>query len=134
MSTQFTFQRGVMTIFAEFLNNFMKVFLNDFSIYEIKTDHIKHLKVCLQRCRECGLSLNPEKCMICVISEMSLGHVVCKERLLIDPKKISVLQNLPPPTNVKSLRAFLGSITYHRIFIWMFIQITILLYNLLKRD
>ena len=33
MSAPSTFQRGVMTIFAEFLNDFMKVFLDDFSIY-----------------------------------------------------------------------------------------------------
>src|ERR1700738_1920331 len=134
MSAPSTFQRGVMTIFAEFLNDFMKVFLDDFSIYGTKADHIKHLKLCLQRCRECGLSLNPEKCMICVTSGRLLGHVVCKEGLLIDPKKISVIQNLPPPTNVKSLRAFLGSVTYHRRFIWMFAQITRPLYALLKKD
>ena len=123
-----------MTIFAEFLNDFMKVFLDDFSIYETKTDYIKHLKFCPQRCRECGLNLNPEKCMICVISERLLGHVVCKEGLLIVPKKISVIQNLPPPTNVKSLRAFLGSVIYHRRFIWMFAQVTRYLYALLKND
>jgi hypothetical protein len=79
MSAPSTFQRGVITIFTEFLNDFMKVFLDDFSImYGKKTDHIKHLKLCLQRCRECGLSLNPEKCMICVTSGRLLGHMVCK--------------------------------------------------------
>jgi hypothetical protein len=52
MSAPSTFQRGVMTIFAEFLNDFMKEFLDDFSIYGTKADHIKHLKLCLQRCRE----------------------------------------------------------------------------------
>ena len=72
--------------------------------------------------------------MICVTSGRLLGHVVCKEGLLIDPKKISEIQNLPPPTNVKSLRAFLGSVTYHRRFIWMFAQITRPLYVLLKND
>jgi hypothetical protein len=117
MSAPSTFQRGVMTIFVEFLNDFMKLFLDNFSIYGRKADKIKYLKLCLQRCKECGLSLNPEKCMICVTSGRLLGHVVCKEGLLIDSKKISVMQNLPPPTNVKSLRPFLGSVTYHRRFI-----------------
>ena len=99
MSPPSTFQRGVMIIFAEFLNNFMKVFLDDFSIYGTKTDHIKHLKLCLQRCKEYGLSLNPEKC---ITSGRLLDHVICREGLLIDPKKISVIRNLPPPINVKS--------------------------------
>jgi hypothetical protein len=79
MSAPFTFQKAVMTISAEFLNNFMKVFLDDFKIYGTKADHIKHLKLCLQRCRECRLCLNPEKCMICVTSERLLSHVVCKK-------------------------------------------------------
>ena len=33
MSAQSTSHRGVMTIFVEFLNNFMKVFLDNFNIY-----------------------------------------------------------------------------------------------------
>jgi hypothetical protein len=48
MSAPSTFQRGVMTIFADFLNNFMKVFFDDFNIYGTKADHIKHLKLYLQ--------------------------------------------------------------------------------------
>jgi hypothetical protein len=99
-----TFQRGVLTIFAEFLNNFMKVFLDDFSIYGKNADHIKHLKLCLQRCRECGLSLNPEKYMICVTSGRLLGHVVCKEELLIDSKKISVEYTNIEYTNIQPHR------------------------------
>ena len=86
MSAPSTFQKRVMTIFIEFLNHFMKVFLDYFSIYGTKTDHIKHLKLCLQRCRECILSLNPEKCMICMTLGRLLGHLVCKEGLLLDPK------------------------------------------------
>ena len=87
MSAPSIFQRGVMTIFAEFLNDFIKIFLDDFNIYGTKADHIKHLKCCLQRCRECGLSFNPNKCMICMTWGRLLGHVVCKEKILIDSKK-----------------------------------------------
>ena len=50
-----------MEIFAEYLDKFMKVFLDDFSIYGSRDEHLQHIKLCLQKCRENGLSLNPGK-------------------------------------------------------------------------
>ena len=111
MSAPATFQRTVMEIFAEYLDKFMKVFLDVFSIYGNKGEHLQHIELCLQKCRENGLSLNLEKCMIWVTSGRLLGHVVCKEALLVDPKKIGAIASLPPPTNVKGLRRFLGAAT-----------------------
>ena len=54
MNAPLTFQNRIMIIFTEFLIDHMKIFLGDFNIYGTKTDHIKHLKLCFQRCRECG--------------------------------------------------------------------------------
>lgn len=62
------------------------------------------------------------------------GHVVGKEGLLVDPKKIGAIALLPPPTNVKGLKKFLGATTYHRRFIWMYGEITLSLYSLLKKE
>ena len=95
-----TFQRGMMKIFADYLDKFMKVFLDDFTVYGTKGDHIEHLEKYLIKCRENGVSLNPEKCYFCVNSGRLLGHVVCQEGLLVDPKKVDVIRKLPPPTTV----------------------------------
>ena len=123
-----TFQRGMMKIFADYLDKFMKVFLDDFTVYGTKEDHIENLEKCLIKCRENGVSLNPEKCYFCVNSGRLLGHVVCKEGLLVDPKKVGVIKELPPPTTVRGIRSFLGQATYHRKFIWMYAEITRPLY------
>jgi hypothetical protein len=32
-----------------------------------------------------------------------LGHVVCKQGLLVDPVKIVVIVDLPPPTSVQQM-------------------------------
>ena len=71
-----TFQRGMMMIFVEYLDKFMKVFLDDFIVYGNKEDHIEHLEKCLIKCRKNGVSLNPKKCYFCLNSRRILGHLV----------------------------------------------------------
>ena len=100
-----TFQRGMMKIFVDYLDKFMKVFLDDFTVYGTKEDDIEHLEKCLIRCRENGVSLNPEKCYFCVNFGRLLGNVVCKEGLLVDPKKVPVIKELPPPTTIRGVGA-----------------------------
>jgi hypothetical protein len=43
--------------------------------------------------------------------------------LLVDPSKIAIIVNLPPPTSVKQLRTVLGHIGYYRKFIKGYVQI-----------
>ena len=128
-----TFQRGMMKIFAYYLDKFIKVFLDNFTVYGTKKNHIENLEKCLIKCRENGVSLNPKKCYFCVDSGRLLGHVVCKEGLLVDPKNVGVIKELPPPTTVQGTRSFLGQATYHRKFIWMYAEITRPLYSLLNK-
>jgi hypothetical protein len=42
-----TFQRGMMKILANYMDEFLKVCLDDFTVYETKEDHIAHLEKCL---------------------------------------------------------------------------------------
>jgi hypothetical protein len=63
-----------------------------------------------------------------------LGHIVCKQGLLVDPAKIAVIVNLPPPKIVCHLRATLGHTGYYKIFIKGYAQITAPLEKLLRKD
>lgn len=45
-----TFQRMVQEIFYDYLTDFMKVFVDDFSVAGERAKHLFHLKLCLQRC------------------------------------------------------------------------------------
>ena len=122
-----------MRILADYLDKFMKVFLDEFTVYGTKGDHIEHLEKCLIKCRENGVSLKLEKCYFCVNSRRLLGHAVCQEGLLVDPKKVDVIGKLPSPTTVWGIRSFLGQATYHRKFIWMYAEISTPFYLLLKK-
>jgi hypothetical protein len=46
-----------------------------------------------------------------------LGHVVCKQGLLVDHVKIVVILDLQPPTSVRQLRETLGHTGYYMKFI-----------------
>jgi hypothetical protein len=61
--------------------------------------HLQKLKLCSQKCREYGISLNLEKCAFMVFSGMILGFIVSIKGKLLDPKKIHGIINMPPPKN-----------------------------------
>jgi hypothetical protein len=123
----------MMKIFADYLDKFMKVFLDDFTVYGARENHIEHLEKCLVKCQENGVSLNSEKWYFCITFGRLFGHVVCKEELLVDPKKVEVIKGLPPPTTVRGIRSFLRQTTYHCKLIWMYTEIIWPLYLLLKK-
>ena len=54
-----TFQRCMMAIFANMVENIMEVFMDDFSMFEYSFDHCLHnLGLVLGRCKERNLVLN----------------------------------------------------------------------------
>lgn len=87
-----------------------------------------------KRCRQCQIALNLKKCIFCSPFGILLGHIVCKQGLIVDPTKISVIVNLPPPTSMRQLRATLGHTRYFKRFIKGYAQLTTLMEKLLKKD
>jgi hypothetical protein len=50
-----TFQKVVTKTIKEYLNKFMHIFLDNFSVYESKKDHLGQLQKCLEECRWNGI-------------------------------------------------------------------------------
>ena len=46
-----------------------------------------------------------------------LGHLVSEHGIEVDRAKIEVIEQLPPPMNVKGVRSFLGHVGFYRCFI-----------------
>lgn len=63
-----------------------------------------------------------------------LGHIICKQGLMVDPAKIAIIVNFEPPNSVKQLRTTLGHTGYYCKFIKEYAQITSPLEKLLKKD
>ncbi|KAJ9563822.1 hypothetical protein OSB04_008982 [Centaurea solstitialis] len=104
-----TFQRCMMTIFSNFIEKSMEVFMDDFSVHGSDFDEcLDNLSSILKRCHEVHLVLNWEKCHFMVTEGVVLGHIVSSRGIEVDRAKIAVIEGLPPPTNVKGVRSFLG--------------------------
>jgi hypothetical protein len=54
------------------------------------------------------LVLNWEKCHFMVREEIVLGHKISEKEIEVDKAKTEVIEQLPPPTNVKGIHSFLG--------------------------
>jgi hypothetical protein len=63
-----------------------------------------------------------------------LGHVISKRGIEVGKAKVETVEQPPPPTDVKSLRSFLGHARYYRRFIKDFSKITKPLTHLLQKD
>ena len=53
-----------------------------------------------------------------------LGHIVSKEGIRVDPKKLEVVVEWKPPRNVIEVRSFLGLASYYRKFVKGFFFMT----------
>ena len=76
-----------------------------------------NLETVLHRCIEKKLVLNWEKCHFMVNQGIVLGHVISNQGIEVDRAKIELISKLPSPTNVKTVRQFLGHASFYRRFI-----------------
>ncbi|GKD91765.1 hypothetical protein Tco_1367272 [Tanacetum coccineum] len=76
-----------------------------------------------RHCKDAHLILNWEKCHFMVKEGIMLGHKVSSVGLEVDKAKIDVISKLPPPTNIKGVRSFLGHASFHQRFIKDFSKI-----------
>ena len=95
----------------------MKLFLDDFNVYSDIAMHLPKLRLIFERCRQYGVSLNPDKCIFYVPSGVILGYIVCQAGKFPDPKKIEALVNMPSPKNIKAIQTFNGLAQFNRCFI-----------------
>ena len=79
-------------------------------------DHLKNLRQLLQRLHEKGLRCRLEKCQFAEPYVEYLGHLLSSEGVAKGPK-VNDLLKLTPPTDVSSLKSFLGSVQFYAKFL-----------------
>jgi hypothetical protein len=94
-----TYQRVVSKAFKDYLDKFMKIILDDFTMYSDMDIHFVKLKLCFHKCKEFGINLNLDKCAFLVFSRMILEFIVSKEGKLPNSKKIQSIVQMHVPTN-----------------------------------
>ncbi|RVW22606.1 Retrovirus-related Pol polyprotein from transposon opus [Vitis vinifera] len=127
-----TFQR---CIFSDMVERIMEVFMDDITVYGGSYQEcLLHLEAVLQRCIEKDLVLNWEKYHFMVQQGIVLGHIISKNGIEVDKANVELIVKLPPPTNVKGIRQFLGHAGFYRRFIKDFSKISKPLCELLVKD
>ncbi|GKD33004.1 reverse transcriptase domain-containing protein [Tanacetum coccineum] len=113
-----TFQRCMMAIFHDMIEETMEVFMDDFLVFRDSfSSCLSYLDIMLKQCEDTNLVLNWEKCHFMVKEGIILGHKISKSRIEVDRAKVDVIATLPHPTSVKGVRSFLGHAGfYHRFF------------------
>ena len=76
-----------------------------------------------KKLRAAGLKLKPSKCEFFKDRISYLGHIVSKDGVETDPKKIQVIIDWPVPKTVYDVRSFLGFTNYYRKFMYQYSQI-----------
>ena len=130
-----TFQRCIMAIFSDLVEDIMEVFMDDFSVFgDSFKGCLNNLEKVLARCEETNLVLNWEKCHFMVDEGIVLGHKISAKGIEVDRAKIETVENLSYPTNVKGVRSFLGHVGFYKRFIKDFSKISKPLSHLLEKD
>ncbi len=83
-----TYQRIVNKTFHEYIDSFMKIFLEDFIVFNSMEIHLDKLQLYFLKCHEFGISLNTKKCAFIVFVGFILRLIVFKEGKLLDSKNI----------------------------------------------
>ncbi|KAG7610777.1 Ribonuclease H-like superfamily [Arabidopsis suecica] len=119
-----TFQRGMMSIFTDMIEDIMEVFMDDFSVYGSSfEDCLENLCKVFARCEEKHLVLNWEKCHFMVQDGIVLVHRISEHGIEVDRAKIEVMTSLQALDNVKAVKSFLGHASFYRRFIKDFSRI-----------
>ena len=103
---------------------FVTIYLDDILVHSPDEEiHRSHLRQVFDRLRAAGLVLRGKKCHIGLSAVDYLGHVFSGSGMAPDPKKIQAVLQLPEPTDVTTLRHFLGLASYYRRYIHQFSDI-----------
>ena len=79
----------------------MELYFDYWIVYSLFKEHVKWLRLMLEKCRKIQIPLNIKKCIFAIAIGILLGHIVCKDGIKVDLTNIKVILDLKPPVNHK---------------------------------
>ena len=93
------------------------VYLDDILVSgSTAAEHLQNLQMLLDRLTAKGLRCLFEKCQFAQPQVDCLGHILSWEGVAEGPK-VDAVRNMPPPTDVPTLRSFLGLVQFYAKFL-----------------
>ena len=119
-----TFQRFMESFLGDMHLKWVIIYLDDIIIFsKTPKEHIERLRSVFQKLCEAILKLKPKKCEFFKTKISYLGHIMSKNGIECDPKKVEAIKNWPRPITVSDVRSYLGFTNYYRRFIHKYAQI-----------
>ncbi|CAB0019628.1 unnamed protein product, partial [Nesidiocoris tenuis] len=114
-----TFQRLMRQLLKPLIDKqVVEVYLDDVLVHTPSfSKHLVVLEEVFGLLRSANLKLNVKKCEFLRRSATYLGHLITRDGIKTDPKKVESIVQWPKPTTVKELRSFVGLCSYYREFI-----------------
>jgi hypothetical protein len=130
-----TFQRCMNTVLAGLLWKSVQVYIDDIIISSLTfEDHISDLVEVFDRLRLANLSIKGSKCQFACSEVEYLGHLVSREGVRANPKKVELISDWDVPTTEANLHSFLGLAGYYRRLIQNFAAREAPLRRLLRKE
>ena len=129
-----SFQRYINKIFAEKLDIFVIVYLDDIFIYtdDDGNGHIAAVRWVLEQLRKFLLYANLKNCQFHQEEVWFLGYMVSLKSIRMEDEKIEAVKQWPELQSVQDIQVFLGFANFYRQFIQEFSQIAVPLTSMLK--
>jgi hypothetical protein len=111
-----SFQRMISNVLKE-CAHFATPYIDDIIIHthtDSAEDHAEHIKRVIETLTANRLQFNEKKSKLFLSAINILGHRVSREGIEMDPKKLTTLQTIQPPTTGKQISSFLGVCNYWR--------------------
>ena len=130
-----TFQRLMESCLGELHLEWCIIYLDDIIIFSKNPDdHLTQLRGVFECLAKAGLKLKPSNCEFFQTSLKYLGHIVSKNGIATDPRKIKAIQDWPRPKAVTEVRSFTGFTNYYRCFIKGYVKIARPLHELMSGE
>ncbi len=117
------------------ISDFVLVFIDDILIFtKTAEEHVEHVKIFMDVLRQNSILIKVSKCSWGQTELPYLGHIVSKDGIKVDPKKIEAVASWPEPTNLNEIQQFLGLTNFFRKYIQDYTNLTMPLTVLLKKN
>ena len=119
-----TFQHLMESCWWEMHLKWCIIYFDDIIVFsKTPEEHIRTLRGVFEKLSTTGLRLKPSKCEFLKSWITYLGHIVSKDGIEMDPKKITAIKEWPVPKTVTEVQSFLRFMNYYHKFIPKYAQI-----------
>jgi len=118
MNAPGTFMRIMSDLFADYLRQFMWVYIDDILIYsDTEQDHLKHIAMVCDKLKQAQFYTSRKKSQFFAARMDVSVHIIDDQELRASPEKRARIEAWTTPKSKKQLQEFLGVVNYISQFI-----------------